>query len=62
MANHDDVLLTQAQVLDAIGLRCTWLKHAAAEGRFPVPVRFGTRALFSRREVQEWIERRKAER
>jgi predicted DNA-binding transcriptional regulator AlpA len=60
--HNGDVLLTRRHVLAAIGMRSTWLKAAVKSGAFPAPVRIGNRALFSRREVQAWIEARKAER
>ncbi|WP_103175015.1 AlpA family transcriptional regulator [Paracoccus sp. SY] len=54
-----DEILRLSNVLSITGMSRSWLYCAAAEGRFPSPVRLGARAIgWKRSDVQAWLDSR----
>jgi prophage regulatory protein len=59
---HTDRLLTLSDTRRQVGVSRSRVYTLLAEGRFPRPVKMGSRCYFSEVEVQEWIATRLGER
>ena len=56
MTETDDRLLTRAEVERRVGLRRSSLYREMRQGRFPLPVRIGPRAVrWPSTEIEAWI-------
>lgn len=48
------------RVIATVGMGRSWIYLAAAEGRFPLPVRLGVRAIgWKRSEIEAWLASRR---
>ena len=53
-------LLRLEAVISLVGMKRSWILQQTKEGKFPKPVRLGTRAgAWREREILDWIEARK---
>lgn len=51
-----DEIWRKPRVLEAIGMKNTWLHEAVKSGDFPAPIRLGARAVGWRRsDVEAWL-------
>lgn len=57
MNQHDTRLIRLPEVLNRTGYGKAWIYHLISKGRFPSPVKIGSRAVaFIESEVDEWIQ------
>lgn len=54
-----DRLMRKCEVLQAIGMKSTWLHEEVKAGRFPKSVKIGLRAVaWKRSDIEKWLEAR----
>lgn len=54
-----DRLMRKCEVLQAIGMKSTWLHKEVKAGRFPKSVKIGLRAVaWKRSDIEKWLEAR----
>ncbi|EBE7431263.1 AlpA family transcriptional regulator [Salmonella enterica] len=57
MNTTNQSLISLPEVLKRTGFGKAWIYRLISEGRFPAPVKIGTRAVaFVESEIDEWIE------